>query len=159
MRTSHAFTIIELIFVIVVLGILASVALPKFASTGTQARIAAGKADVSAIRSAILAERQKRIIQGDSTFITPANLDPVAGSLFGGVLTYAKPDSAAVGNWNRTAQTATTSTYNYNVDGTNVQFIYYSKDVAGPPAINAGTFTCDPAAAGDAGAYCKQMIY
>ncbi|MDO8261557.1 MAG: type II secretion system protein, partial [Candidatus Magasanikbacteria bacterium] len=40
MKFSRAFTVIELIFVIVILGILVAVALPKFAETRKQAEIA-----------------------------------------------------------------------------------------------------------------------
>jgi general secretion pathway protein G len=147
MRTSHAFTIIELIFVIVVLGILASVALPKFASTGTQARVASGKADVAAIRSAILAERQKRIIKGDSSYITVANLD--TGGLFGGVLTYPKQNSNTDGNWYTT--TTGNGSYEYYIDGVSVSFSYDDSN---------GKFTCDPTAgSADQIKYCKALIY
>ena len=58
------FTIIELIFVIVVLGILSAIALPKFIGSQKNAVIARGKSDVSAIRAAIMNERQKRLVLG-----------------------------------------------------------------------------------------------
>lgn len=146
MRLSRAFTVIELIFVIVILGILASVALPKFASTGTNARIAAGKADVMAIRSGILSERQKRLIKGEHSYITAANLD--SGGLFGGVLTYPKQNSNSAGNWY--AATAGSGTYQFNVDGTtSVQFDYNS---------STGTFTCTSGTSTEAQKYCTKMI-
>ncbi len=143
-----AFTMIELIFVIVILGILATVALPKFGDTGTQARIASGKADVMAIRSAILAERQKRVIKGDSSYITGTALNN--GGLFKGVLTYPKQDSTATGQWHKTSQDENTSVYDYNVDGVNVQFTYQRSD---------GTFTCTSGTANQAQKYCTKMIY
>ena len=49
----NAFSMIELVFVIVVLGILASVAIPKFAATRTDAEISKGRADIASIRSGI----------------------------------------------------------------------------------------------------------
>ena len=60
----NAFTMIELVFVIVILGILASVAIPRLAVTRTDAQIATGQANVSAIRIAIINERQSRLFRG-----------------------------------------------------------------------------------------------
>jgi general secretion pathway protein G len=65
-----AFTMIELVFVIVVVGILSAIAIPKFASTRDDAIVAKGRATVAALRSAIAMERQKRILRGDFTDIT-----------------------------------------------------------------------------------------
>ena len=59
-----AFTMIELIFVIVVLGILAAVAVPKLAATRDDAKISAAKATVAALRSGIVGWRQQRMLQG-----------------------------------------------------------------------------------------------
>ena len=61
----RAFTMIELVFVIVVIGILAGVAIPKFAATRDDAIISKARATVGALRSAIATERQKRILRGD----------------------------------------------------------------------------------------------
>ena len=57
-----AFTIIELIFVIVALGILAMVALPRLASSKEDAEIARVKAEIAAIRSAIQTHRGANIL-------------------------------------------------------------------------------------------------
>ena len=50
----NAFTMIELVFVIVILGILAAVAVPRLAASRDDAHIAKGRADVASIRSGIL---------------------------------------------------------------------------------------------------------
>ena len=68
MHTKNGFTMIELVFVIVVLGILAAVAIPRFAATRDDAVIASGRANVLAIRSGIINERQTRLFRGDSRF-------------------------------------------------------------------------------------------
>jgi len=66
----QAFSMIELVFVIVILGILASVAIPKLNATRKDAQISKGRADLSAIRSAIVSDRQAHLIKGDSRWIS-----------------------------------------------------------------------------------------
>lgn len=56
-----AFTLVELIFVIVILGILAMVALPKFLGTQNQASEANVKQQIQQIRASIESERMQRI--------------------------------------------------------------------------------------------------
>lgn len=67
-----AFTMMELIFVIVVIGILAAIAVPKMAATRDDAVISKARATVGALRSAISMERQKNILKGDFDDITGA---------------------------------------------------------------------------------------
>jgi general secretion pathway protein G len=69
-----AFTMVELVFVIVVIGILSAIAIPKFAATRDDAIISKALAEVSAMRSAIATERQKRILRGDFTDIVAADI-------------------------------------------------------------------------------------
>ncbi|WP_321232953.1 prepilin-type N-terminal cleavage/methylation domain-containing protein [Campylobacter sp.] len=57
-----AFTMIELIFVIVALGILAMVALPRLASSKEDAEITRVKAEIAAIRSAIQTHRGAKLL-------------------------------------------------------------------------------------------------
>lgn len=71
-----AFTMIELIFVIVVLGILATVAIPRLAANRDDAVMVKGKSQVSAIRSGIALQRSRMMLEGNNSF--PANLDNAA---------------------------------------------------------------------------------
>ncbi len=63
-RYHSAFTMIELIFAIVIIGILTAIAIPKFSNTVTLAEISKAKSEVAAMRSAVATERQKRILRG-----------------------------------------------------------------------------------------------
>ena len=72
-HASHnAFTMIELVFVIVVIGILSAIAIPKLAATRDDAVITKARSTISAVRAAIATERQKRVLRG--AFSTPITL-------------------------------------------------------------------------------------
>ncbi len=59
-----AFTMVELIFVIVIIGILAAVAVPKLMVTRTDAIIVKGKSQVSAIRNGISLQKSRNMLHG-----------------------------------------------------------------------------------------------
>ena len=141
-----AFTMVELIFVIVILGILATIAVPKFAGIKEQSDISNARADIASIRSSIISERQNRLIRGESNYISAANLDTTAG-LFGGVLMYPIANTNATGHW----YTATTGngSYEYKTAEVDVTFTYNA---------TTGIFSCDTTT-GDAEAdMCKRLI-
>jgi general secretion pathway protein G len=78
-----AFTMIELVFVIAIIGILASVAVPRFASTRNDAQITAAKATLASVKSAMTTQRQLRILRGEFKPITSLNEAGGAFSTFG----------------------------------------------------------------------------
>ncbi|HGZ70003.1 MAG TPA: type II secretion system protein [Nitratifractor sp.] len=73
----RAFTMIELVFVIAVIGILAAIAVPKFTATRDDATAVKAKTTVASIRSAISTEVQKRMMAG--TYTPIANLGGTTG--------------------------------------------------------------------------------
>ena len=141
-NSKSAFTMIELIFVIVVLGILAGVAIPKFAATRDDAQIAKGRSDIASIRSAIVTERQTRLIKGDSTFIN--QLHSSSTSLFDGngtstLLMYGITPKNTDGHWQTNATcTGGVCTYKFKVLGVDNIFTYTQSN---------GIFDCNTTAA------------
>jgi len=72
------FTLIELVMVIVILGILASVAVPKFTDLSTQAKQAAEQGVVGGVRSGIVLEFATRAVDPNVPDTYPSALDDVA---------------------------------------------------------------------------------
>jgi len=141
---------IELVFVIVILGLLASVAIPRFAATRQDAQIAKARSDIAAVRSGIITERQSRLFRGQTNFI--ALLDANDGQLFSAIMTYPITGGAAGqdGEWVQTGAT----TYNFTIAGNANNFQYCDTNVTAV-ACNAsgpGTFICT------AGVNCGELV-
>ena len=68
LRKSKGFTLIELMIVVAIIGILAAVAIPKFADLVTKSKEAATKGSLGAVRSAV------SIYYGDMEGSYPANV-------------------------------------------------------------------------------------
>ena len=82
-KNRKAFTMLELVFVIAVIGILSAIAIPKFAATRDDAVITKAKTTVASIRNAIITERQKRTLRGVFTpFISLGGTTGLNKSLF-----------------------------------------------------------------------------
>ena len=84
---------IELVFVIVVIAILATIAIPKFAATRDDANIAKARSTIAAVRSGIVNERQKRLFKGDNSYIN--RLDAGVTSNTAGVTIFDNNGTAA----------------------------------------------------------------
>lgn len=145
----NAFSMIELVFVIVILGILASMALPKFAATRDDAKISKSRATIASIRSSIVSERQSRLIQGTSGWITRLSTGVASENLFTGsdvnntLLLYGVSRN---GEWANTATTAGTSdTYTFTLGSTTTTFYYNATSATatlGGISVPAGGFMC-----------------
>lgn len=79
MNKQAGFTLIEIIAVIVILGILSAVALPKFVNLGGEARIAKMQGAVGAVNSAAVLIHSKWLAQGSPT--TAGSIEFEGGSL------------------------------------------------------------------------------
>ncbi len=121
-RTQAGFTMIELIVVIVILGVLAAVAMPKFVDVSSDAQDAALKGVAGAATSAMNVNYGGRKV--NSTYgAAIANCTDVANIMQGGVPNGYVVTSAAIGN-NATAtcvvtQTKTSNTANFTGLGIN----------------------------------------
>ncbi|MEK7348153.1 MAG: prepilin-type N-terminal cleavage/methylation domain-containing protein [Candidatus Eisenbacteria bacterium] len=69
-HSESGFTLIELVIVIVILGILAAVAIPKYEDMREQARVATLKGQLGGIRSAIAIQYARNALNGSATFPT-----------------------------------------------------------------------------------------
>ncbi|BDY12669.1 type II secretion system protein [Hydrogenimonas cancrithermarum] len=98
-NSKAAFTMIELIFVIVVIGILASIAMPKLWVTRTDAIISKGRAEVATIRSAIATSRQKNLLEGNASY--PSALEDTGEPLFANLLDYGMTSDTTPGHWSK----------------------------------------------------------
>jgi general secretion pathway protein G len=139
-----AFTMIEVVFVIVILGILAAVAIPKLTATRTDAQITKGISDVSSIRSAIVSERQSRLLTGDSSYITSLDDYTNTDKLFDTngssmLLMYGITPEDADGHW---IKGDSDNEYKFKLEGDYNIFTYDPDN---------GTFICDP------GTYCDKL--
>lgn len=80
-----AYSMIELIFVIAIIGILASIAAPKLFATRTDAIIAKVKTDIASIKTGIELKHSADMINGSMSY--PASLhDATLGGCFSAVL-------------------------------------------------------------------------
>jgi len=96
---------IELVFVIVVIGILSAIAIPKFAATRDDAVISKARTTVASVRSALSTERQKRILRGEFGDINASTV----GTNFSGLLEYAVKNCSGThcGGWSTSGSTYT----------------------------------------------------
>ncbi len=143
MKQRNAFTMVELIFVIVVIGILAMIALPKISGTIEDANIAKAKSDVAALRSAIASERQGRFLKGSSGYISSldgnATTAPADGAIIfddndsnatnGKLMTYGVITGSSEGKWKK----INTNVYTFKSGDATATFDYNN---------STGIFTC-----------------
>ncbi len=135
-RSGQAFTLVELVIVIAIVGILAAIAIPRFIDIRSEAYIAQRDGVIGSVRAGILTTASKNQVAGGAgTF--PPNLEATWNSITGGVLSangtscviatpcfeLVVPGGYVDGNWQQT--TATTYTFTAPV-GSGTQTCTYS---------------------------------
>jgi general secretion pathway protein G len=111
LSSRKAFTMVELIFVIVVIGILAAIAVPKLAATRDDATITKAMNTIASARSALAMERQKNILSGTFDDMNKTSI----GTNFSELLEYQVKacNTAKCDGW-ETGGSATAPTYTFH---------------------------------------------
>jgi MSHA pilin protein MshA len=116
-RKSRAFTLVELIVIIVVLAILSGVAIPKYIDYTTSAKASAAKATLGAVRSAVANFYANSALTGTAAYPTLVQMQTL-GTVMQETLPnnpYNNANTIAAATWNATPPTTGAAGYNYDV--------------------------------------------
>jgi len=155
-----AFTMIELVVVIVILGILSSIAVSKMAVTRDDAQITKGRSEIAALRNAIILYRNTNMLKGNGAKY-PSKLDALStatssdgNAIFGYDSNDSKEDNKLLdypvyakdtnGHWRKVAN----NKYSYKITNLDVNFTYIAK---------IGKFDCKHGIANGAQKLCKSL--
>lgn len=125
LESKKAFTLIELVMVIVILGILAASAIPKFTNLSGKAHDATVQGIVGAVKGGILIVKSDNMITGTNASISyyPESLDGRSAQTTVDSLFFRVLDQSPEADWIKTAGPSTaggtaTETYDYTGKGT-----------------------------------------
>ena len=114
----RAFTLIEIIFVIVILGVLSAIAIPKLFFTRGDAIVANARTQIAAIKSGISLKYNDSVLKGTPKY--PDTLESLGSNLFQNVVSVPVKDSGTKNGWHKTGAT----TYTFKLDGQTANFTY-----------------------------------
>ena len=128
MKRREGFTLIELLIVIVIIGILAAIAIPKFGKTREKAYFKAMMSDLRNLNSAQEIYYSNPSSNYQYSFTLPVDFTPSQGVTVGMV-------AAAATGWSATAA------HNAITDG-RICAIFFGSAAAVLPALTAGVVAC-----------------
>jgi MSHA pilin protein MshA len=143
-KQQSGFTLIELIMVIVILGVLAAFALPRFADFSNQARVASMNGIAGSVRSASAISRAAFLAGGNSA-ATTVTIENVAIALANGYPAATAAGITAAAQVDGVTATPGTGAITYTVTGytgTNCSVVYTAATASAPPTTVATTTGC-----------------
>jgi general secretion pathway protein G len=119
-----AFTILELIFVIVIIGILAGVAIPRLFSGVDEAKIAKAKTQIANIRAGISSAYSKNIMAGNVDKCPELEKSTSDNQVFENVIYPPLKENSGDIKWHYEGNSSTETNYTLSVGDLRVRFIY-----------------------------------
>ncbi len=118
-----SFTMLELIFVIVVIGILAGVAIPRLFSGVSDAEIAKVKSDVATVRTAISTRYGKNVMEGNDSCPSLEKNPDDNTTVFENILTYPIKKNTGTVKWDGNG-----TDYNVTIESKTIHFYYHQNN-------------------------------
>ncbi|QCI27967.1 type II secretion system protein [Caminibacter pacificus] len=128
-----AFTMMELIFVIVVIGILAAVALPRLFTGISDAKLAKAKTQIATVRSGISSLYSKNILAGNSDQCPELERSITDVKVFENVVQGGIPENQSDVNWRYDNNSSTETNYTLTIDNQEGNFTYEKNSSLGCP--------------------------